>query len=181
MILSDRAILYRMGLKKDGQTPRPLYSPPQGTDQPIVIEPFDINALQGASYDLKLAPGIITDDGRTQTLNLLDKDTPLVPPRGACLCSTVEYVRVPHDCVARVEGKSSLGRQFVIIHCTAGWLDPGFAGNITLELVNHHPRHSLLLTPGMFIAQLTFLQLDQPADRIYKGKYQDSIGTVGPR
>lgn len=70
----------------------------------------------------------------------------------------------------------------VISHnCTAGWIDPGFNGRITLEIANHNPHDFFLLEPGMFICQLTFLQLDRTAKRIYRGKYHNAIGVEGAK
>jgi dCTP deaminase len=86
---------------------------------------------------------------------------------GRCLLgSTVERVTIPNNLAARVEGKSTLGRVFLVTHCTAGFIDPGFDGQITLEIVNLGPWR-ILLRPGMKIAQINFTQLTQPCARPY--------------
>lgn len=165
MILSDNEILTRMHRLEDlpylDRTPA----------QQIVIDPFDIKNLQGASYDVHIS-GTIEYKGRTIDVAKMDSQTFLLPPHGAVLVSLQEFVVTPTDCVCRLEGVSSIGRQFVIVHCTAGWGDPGYAGNYTLEVVNLDPDNFFAITPGMRIGQLTWLQLDQPAERIYKGRYQ---------
>lgn len=167
MILSDASILRRLAMNK-----------PDDADKMLAIQPFDIQALQGASYDLRLAEIMMEPSVSYETHH--DGQVWLTP-HGCCLASTLEYVRIPLDCVGRVEGKSSIGRQHVVIHCTAGWIDPGFQGNITLEIVNHNPRHGFVLKPGMYIAQLTLLQLDRVTTRPYKGKYQGDIGAQGAK
>jgi dCTP deaminase len=87
-------------------------------------------------------------------------------PRDFCLATTEEYIRVPDDLVARVEGKSSLGRLGLTCHATAGFIDPGFEGRITLELYNMNP-NPIVLRPGRAICQLSFMTLTEPAERPY--------------
>lgn len=101
------------------------------------------------------------------------------------LGSTIERVELPVDLVSVVEGKSSLGRLGLAVHITAGFIDPGFQGNITLELknVNHHP---IRLHVGMAICQLCFERIDGVVDRPYGSaglgsRYQGSQGTVGAK
>ena len=101
------------------------------------------------------------------------------------LATTVETVRMPNDWVARVEGRSSLGRLGLIVHATAGFIDPGFTGQITLEMFNlgHRP---IKLRPGMRICQLSFTKLDQPAVRPYghpelKSKYNGQVGVTSSK
>lgn len=92
------------------------------------------NRVQPASVDLMLDNVVKTIDG--ETFNLNEKSMYVLQPAEFILGSTVEYVNVPHDLVARVEGRSSIGRLGVMVHVTAGYIDPGFMGNITLELFN---------------------------------------------
>jgi dCTP deaminase len=105
---------------------------------------------------------------------------------GCCvLGSTHERIEVPSDLVARVEGKSSLGRIFLTAHVTAGFIDAGFAGNITLEMRNLN-RLPILLRSYMKISQLCFESLDEEVSRPYgsyglNSKYQDSRGTVAAK
>ena len=82
------------------------------------------------------------------------------------LARTEEHVVLPDDVVARIEGKSSLGRLGLIVHATAGFVDPGFAGTLTLEVTNL-TRIPIELWPGLPIAQLSFMALDAPAERPY--------------
>lgn len=130
----------------------------------IVIDPYPADhCFQPASVDLTLSAQFMSPyDGK-----------PMVYPKGlflaageCILASTVEHVQVPADLAARVEGKSSWGRRFLMAHVTAGFIDPGFAGTITLELVNL-TRVSQVVPIGEPIAQISFTQLDQPAQRPY--------------
>jgi len=140
-----------------------------------LIEPFDEKCVQPASYDLTLHPEALAPPATrfSRTIDLrtdhpLDAMRPvtigdgfdLLP--GACLiASTEEYIYCPSDIVARVEGKSSLGRLFLAVHVTAGWVDAGWRGQITLEVVNHGP-WSVRLWAGMKIAQVNFTRMASP-------------------
>lgn len=91
----------------------------------------------------------------------------LILTPGACaLVTTRDRVRLGADLSAQVAGKSSLARLFLIIHTTAGWIDPGFDGQITLELVNHSPQ-TLVIHDGIRIAQLVVMRCSSPAARPY--------------
>jgi dCTP deaminase len=90
----------------------------------------------------------------------------VIHPGEFCLGRTLEWVELPDDVVARIEGKSSLGRLGLIVHATAGFCDPGWKGTLTLEL-NNLTRVPIILHPGLEIAQLSFMMLDQPALRPY--------------
>jgi dCTP deaminase len=92
-------------------------------------------------------------------------------PNEFALGQTMESVRLPHNIVARLEGKSSLGRIGLIIHSTAGFVDPGFEGNLTLEMTNL-TRLPIKLRPKMLIGQISFQKTLSPVDRPYAGKYQ---------
>jgi dCTP deaminase len=142
---------------------------------PALIQPFDRRRVQPASYDLVLheelqvpsLEGYLTAvDLRKHNPRDLLKPVRIqgsfeLPPGGCVLGSTQETVTCPGDLVARVEGKSSLGRLFLAVHITAGWIDSGFTGQITLEIVNHGP-WVVVLWPGMPIAQINFAKLSQP-------------------
>lgn len=181
-VLSDVAILDRINSHFTGYSDDQLMWAEaqmlQGKPNPyrIEIDPFIESDLQGASVDLRLGETIIYRGQNHVLPQHTIQNAFLLPPGGTCLAQTSARIHTPHDCVARVEGKSSIGRQFVVVHCTAGWCDPGFDGYITLEIANHSDMHSFLLEPNMPICQLTFLQLDQPAERQYKGKYQNAKG-----
>jgi dCTP deaminase len=108
-------------------------------------------------------------------------------PGDFVLGSTVEYINLDPECclAGRVEGKSTLARLGLAVHVTAGFIDPGFCGNITLEMKNLGP-YTILLRPGISICQLCFEQVDGHIDRPYgsdglSSKYQKSVGTVGAR
>lgn len=138
----------------------------------IVIhpEPEDV-AFQPASVDLRLNQGhqILLTDGYHE----FDQPVIFLHPDQCVLASTLEEVKVPAFMVARVEGKSTWGRRFLQVHSTAGFIDPGFHGRITLELRNNGPR-VLRLIPGDYIAQLSFDFLDKNCDRPYGHKELNS-------
>jgi dCTP deaminase len=98
---------------------------------------------------------------------------------------TLEWVELPDDIVARIEGKSSLGRLGLIVHATAGFCDPGWKGTLTLEL-NNLTRVPIILHPGLLIAQLSFMTLDAPALRPYGSEalgshYQGQVAATESR
>jgi dCTP deaminase len=105
-------------------------------------------------------------------------------PGDFVLGTTIERVSIPDDLVAHVEGRSSLGRLAVVVHATAGLADPGYEGQITLELSNLGAA-PVALTPGMRISQLTFTELSSPAERPYGAdrgsKYQGQDGPQASR
>ncbi len=159
-----------------------------------MIDPFDPARVQPASYDLRLGTDFLVPDvvrippGVTGALNQREHrwrretGTIYLHPGMAVLGATAERVCIPHDIAARVEGRSTLGRTFVTVHVTAGFVDPGFTGNITLEIVNLGP-FVVCLKPGMDIAQVNFTRLDAPAARAYGeagNHYQGSKGVVAP-
>jgi dCTP deaminase len=136
--------------------------------------------VQPASVDLKLGtsfrvfhnhrlPAIDLADpptGVTEHVKIEDTASFVIHPGEFVLGSTVEWVQLPDDIVARIEGKSSLGRLGLIVHATAGFVDPGFSGTLTLEITNL-TRVPIVLWPGKPIAQLSFMALDKAAERPY--------------
>ena len=123
--------------------------------------------------------------GLTELVEIPADGVFMLHPGEFVLGSTLERVAVPDDLVARIEGKSSLGRLGLLIHSTAGFIDAGFDGHITLELANVA---SLPITiyPGMKIGQISFMEMTTPADRPYgKGatgsKYQGQRGPTPSR
>lgn len=102
-----------------------------------------------------------------------------IPPHGFFLATTIETVNLPNDIAAYVEGRSSVGRMGLFIQ-NAGWIDPGFKGQITLELYNASETR-IILTEGARIAQLVFAKLDRPCEKPYNGKYQNQKGTTGSK
>ena len=165
----------------------------------IVIEPYDATCIQPSSVDVKISN--LFRVFRNHTAGVIDvkKDmtdlTELVEipldgvfmlhPGEFVLGSTLERVGVPDDLVARVEGKSSLGRLGLLIHSTAGFIDAGFDGHVTLELANV-ANLPITLYPGMKIGQVSFMKMTSPAENPYgsgaKGsKYQGQRGPTPSR
>ena len=108
----------------------------------------------------------------------------MLQPNRLVLATTRERVKIPNNLVGRVEGKSSLGRIGLFIHVTAGYIDPGFVGQITLELYSV-AQHPIILRPGMPFCQLSLIVMSSPALRPYGHKelgstYQDQVGVTGP-
>ena len=146
----------------------------------IRIDPWDPGLVQPASIDLRLGGSFrVFHNHRATAIDLLhppenlteevtvpDGDTFVIHPGEFCLGRTLEWVELPDDIVARIEGKSSLGRLGLIVHATAGFCDPGWKGTLTLEL-NNLTRVPIKLYPGLPIAQLSFMTLDAPALRPY--------------
>lgn len=144
------------------------------------IEPQDLTAVQPASVDLKLGSRFLSF--REVAGRLIDPHSPsaeymetfevaagasfTLPPRLFVLGTTLERVALPDDLVGRLEGRSSLGRLGIIVHSTAGYIDPGFDGHITLEISNL-AKLPVLLYPGMRIAQISFQRMSTPAERPY--------------
>ena len=125
-----------------------------------------------------LSTGIITlkDEVRYKTINT---DTYILLPGQFVLATTMEYVSLPDNLTAFVEGRSSLGRLGLFIQ-NAGWVDPGFQGEITLELFNAN-RCAIELKAGRRVGQLVFAELDDTALKPYNGKYQGQKGATGSR
>ena len=146
----------------------------------IAIDPWDPSMVQPASVDLKLGrsfrvfhnhrlPAIDLAEppqGVTEHVAVDEGQSFVIHPGEFVLGNTVEQVTMPDDLVARIEGKSSLGRLGLIVHATAGFVDPGFSGTLTLEITNL-TRVPIVLWPGKPIAQLSFMTLDRPAERPY--------------
>jgi dCTP deaminase len=146
----------------------------------IGIDPWDPDLVQPASVDLRLGDSFrVFANHRATAIDLLhppenlteevtvpEGGTFVIHPGEFCLGRTLEWVELPDDIVARIEGKSSLGRLGLIVHATAGFCDPGWKGTLTLEL-NNLTRVPIILHPGLAIGQLSFMTLDRPAVRPY--------------
>lgn len=158
-----------------------------------MIEPFDPDSVQPASIDVRLGNvfrvferdatpfiDIATPLDITKEVHVADEDYFLLHPGELTLAHTIERVRIPHDLVARVEGKSSLGRLGLFVHITAGYIDPGFEGQITLEIVSVHPL-PVMLRPQHRIAQVSFHEMSAVPETPYKGRYQGDSGAVASR
>lgn len=143
---------------------------PRFVDKPA-IDPFNKEQLQPASYDLRL--GLIRLNGK----NYEEME---IRPREFLLASTLEKIYVPPHLAARIEGKSSVARSGITIE-SAGFIDPGFEGELTLELVNNEGKN-FPLRRGMLIAQIRFEMLDRKAARPYgsEGLGSHYQGQTGP-
>ena len=142
MILSDRTITERL---ERGD---------------LKVTPLADNAVQPASVDLRLDARLLIVPEEFWAVRYC------LEPGQFILGSTVEWVEIPADLVGRLEGKSSLARLGLVIHSTAGFIDPGFRGNITLELSNVSDR-AIWLQSLMPIGQISFTQMTTPAMRPY--------------
>lgn len=154
----------------------------------LVVAPLEQEQIQPASIDIRLGNTFsIVEDSPTGIINLEDEikyktiesDTYILLPNQFVLATTVEYFELPNDLTAFVEGRSSLGRMGLFIQ-NAGWVDPGFQGEITLELYNAN-RCAIELKAGRRVGQLVFATLDDIALNPYHGKYQHQRGAVGSR
>ena len=167
MILSDQAILTRL---ENGS---------------LSISPLEKEQIQPASVDIRLGntfsviedspSGVITMDQEI-TYKTIQSDTYVLLPGQFILATTMEYFVLPNDLTAFVEGRSSLGRMGLFIQ-NAGWVDPGFEGEITLELFNAN-RCAIKLQSGRRVGQLVFARMDTTALHPYRGKYQGQKGAT---
>lgn len=152
------------------------------------IEPLRPNSIQPASVDCHLGRDfLIVEDRAMQTIDMdseilyrrIEGDEITIPPHSFLLATTEEYIRLPNDLTAFVEGRSSIGRIGLFIQ-NAGWVDPGFEGQITLELYNANSL-PIRLKAGRRICQLVFCKMDREAQNPYRGKYQGQRNTTGSR
>jgi len=165
----------------------------------IGIDPLADGAIQPSSIDVRLStqfrvfanhryPMIDLRAEQPDMTELIEVDigSPFVlHPGEFVLGATLERITLPHDIVARLEGKSSLGRLGLVVHSTAGFIDAGFDGDVTLELSNIATL-PILLYPGMRVAQFAFFALDKAAERPYGSsstgsKYQGQSGPTASR
>src|SRR3954470_15420318 len=171
----------------------------QLTDGNITIEPFDYRLIQPASVDVRLDRFFRTftthsiaridpaqpNDGLTELIEVKEDHFFVMHPGEFALGSTVETVTLSRSIAARLEGKSSLGRLGLLTHSTAGFIDPGFSGPVTLELANVS-NLPILLWPGMKIGQLCFMEMKTPAlheygSEHYSSRYQHQQGPTESR
>ena len=165
----------------------------------IVIDPFDEGLVQPSSVDVTVSewfrvfhntryPYIDVRapmDELTELVEMAPDEPFILHPGEFVLGSTLERVTLPDDLVARLEGKSSLGRLGLLIHSTAGFIDPGWDGHVTLELSNV-ANLPITIYPEMKIGQLSFVQLSEPAEKPYGSgglgsKYQGQRGPTPSR
>ena len=165
----------------------------------IEIDPYDPGLLQPSSVDVRVDryfrvfrnsryPFIdvkAEQEGLTEIVEVENDEPFILHPGEFVLGSTLERVRLPDDLVARLEGKSSLGRLGLLIHSTAGFIDPGWNGHVTLELSNV-ANLPVTIYPEMKIGQISFVQLSEPAETPYGtgeigSKYQGQRGPTPSR
>ena len=161
----------------------------------VVLEPFDADMVQPSSLDVRLDrffrvfenhryPHIdpsVEQPGLTRLVEPTGDEPFILHPGEFALASTYEVVTLPDDVAGRLEGKSSLGRLGLLTHSTAGFIDPGFSGHVTLELSNVATL-PIKLWPGMKIGQLCLIRLSSPAEHPYgSAKYGSRYqGQRGP-
>lgn len=181
MVLSDRTIRRQI---QDGR---------------IVIDPYDESLVQPSSVDVRVDrlfrvfhngryPFIDVKqemEGLTELVEIEDDRPFILHPGEFVLGSTLERIAIPDDLVARLEGKSSLGRLGLLIHSTAGFIDPGWDGHVTLELSNV-ANLPITIYYGMKIGQLSFVQMTEPAETPYGSgalgsKYRGQTGPTPSR
>ena len=165
----------------------------------VKLDPFDTAMLQPSSIDVRLDrffrvfenhryPHIDPAQEQSELTREVEPigDEPFIlHPGEFVLGSTYEMVSLPDDIAARLEGKSSLGRLGLLTHSTAGFIDPGFSGHVTLELSNVATL-PIKLYPGMKIGQMCFFRLSSPAEHpygssVYGSRYQDQRGPTPSR
>ena len=181
MLLSDRDILAELEARR------------------VALEPFDPAMVQPSSIDVRLDkffrvfenhryPHIDPAEDQsdlTREVAAQGEEPFILHPGEFVLGSTLEVVTLPDDVAARLEGKSSLGRLGLLTHSTAGFIDPGFSGHVTLELANV-ANLPIKLWPGMKIGQLCFFRLSSPAEHPYGStkygsRYQGQRGPTPSR
>lgn len=181
MLLSDRDIESEIGAGR------------------ITLDPWDAEMLQPSSVDVRLDryfrlfdnhkyPVIDPAEDQPDLTRLVEvgPDEPFVlHPGEFVLASTYEVISLPDDVAARLEGKSSLGRLGLVTHSTAGFIDPGFSGHVTLELSNLATL-PIKLWPGMKVGQFCFFRLSSPTvhpygSSVYANRYQDQRGPTASR
>ena len=181
MLLSDRDIKAQVGAGR------------------ISLEPFEPAMIQPSSVDVRLDrffrlfdnhkyPFIDPAEDQPELTRFVEVDAEqpfILHPGEFVLGSTLELVSLPDDVAARLEGKSSLGRLGLLTHSTAGFIDPGFSGHVTLELSNVATL-PIKLWPGMKIGQMCFFQLSSAAEKPYgsseySSRYQGQRGPTASR
>ena len=165
----------------------------------VAVEPFDEAMIQPSSVDVRLDKFFrvfenhkysvidpsIEQAELTREVIAEDDEAFILHPGEFVLASTYEVITLPDDIAGRLEGKSSLGRLGLLTHSTAGFIDPGFSGHITLELSNV-ANLPVKLYPGMKICQLCLIKLSSPAEHpygsaVYASRYQGQRGPTASR
>jgi dCTP deaminase len=165
----------------------------------VVLDPFDAGMVQPSSVDVRMDkffrvfenhryphidPAVEQPD-LTREVEPAEGEPFILHPGEFVLASTYEVITLPDDVAGRLEGKSSLGRLGLLTHSTAGWIDPGFSGHVTLELSNVATL-PIKLWPGMKIGQLCLFRTSSPVEHpygssAYGSRYQDQRGPTPSR
>ena len=181
MILSDRDVRARLARGDIKIAPDP--------DPEIQIQPASIDLRLGYDFQtFNSTQQALIDpadpssfEQLTNLIHLQESERFIVHPGEFVLATTLEHVEIPDDLVARLEGRSSIGRLGIVIHSTAGYIDPGFKGRITLEISNLG-RIAVALYPGMRICQIAFEEMSSPVSEGYgmkrTAKYQGQQTTT---
>lgn len=141
----------------------------------ILIEPYDPALIQPCSIDVRLGSVALASFGKRNGFTCWT-----INPHQFVLGSTLERIRLPPHIAATVSGKSTTGRRGLAVHITAGHVDPGFDGELTLELCNVSD-HEISIVQGDAIGQLIFTYLDRVSENPYNGRYQGQRGPTPPR
>lgn len=141
------------------------------------IQPASIDLTLGIQFKQLQALPVDTrqEPPTAESYVVLPETAVTINPGEFLLATTREHVQIPDNMIARVEGRSSLARLGLAVHVTAGFIDPGFTGQITLEIANHSPA-PIAIYPGQRICQIVIEQLSSPAEHPYAGKYQHQTG-----
>jgi dCTP deaminase len=194
MILADHQIRYRLDQWHPPDLPGGFRI---GTNAlKTVGRELDPEQIQPASVDLRLGDTfLVPKPDSTTHLDLRegvpkdyyqlvkltgDDDCFVLHPGEFVLGTTQEWVELSADLAAHVDGRSSIGRLGISCHVTAGWVDPGFVGQITLEMCNFG-KVAVKLYAGFKVCQLILHQMSSPAEKPYCGRYQNQVGATGSR
>jgi len=174
MILNDREI---KELIKEGK---------------LIVKPFDERQVQASSLDLRLGNEFLVFSDSFDVIDVMEDNLSkhiekitvgdegfIIKPKQFVLATTLEYIKLPNNITAFVEGRSSLGRLGLFIE-NAGWVDAGFEGNITLEFFNANSR-PLKIYPNMRICQLVLAKMESEAEFPYRGKYFKQRGVTASK
>lgn len=154
----------------------------------LVIEPFNPSNVEPASLDLRIGNHFKRLDTSMETCISMDKemqyeeivaDEVVIPPKEFRLATTVEYIELPPSIGGNVQGRSSIGRLGLFTE-NAGWVDPGYSGEITLELFNANSL-PIKVKAGKRVCQMVFEYMDSPCEEPYSGKYVGQSGATGSR
>lgn len=168
MILSDKTLISMM------------------QEKTLTVEPLSEAAIQPASIDCRIGNHyLVVDENQSEILTFNEEikyreiigDSITIAPHSFLLATTMEYIKLPNNVTAFVEGRSSIGRMGLFIQ-NAGWVDAGFEGKITLELYNANSL-PIRLEAGRRVCQLVFCKMDQSPNRAYQGKYVGQSQSVG--